>query len=493
MRVGIKIQGVFLTPTDTMSSVGYKSLCHRELPKAWYMPPYNTVSHYVTRTYAPPDDIVSVLKFIIPGFRVHPYTCGPICGIITRMTNETLNLKPRQVDFLNALKASGCVSPVSRQELAAVCESSGLYACPPSWITQDSTRVVGRGLYSVPELDSLDGSTSPTPAPVPCSVNPVIEQVAQTPQGAVETVDATASLVMGMTGGERQSLIPDKFDGFVTWGHFKDIEKIVRSRANYNLFITGLSGNGKTLMVEQVCAKLKRECYRVNVTAETDEDDLLGGFRLINGSTLWQDGPVVSAMKNGGVLLLDEVDLGGRNLMCLQPVLEGKGVFLKKIGQWVTPAAGFTVIATANTKGKGSDDGRFVGTGIMNEAMLDRFPATFEQPYPTRATERKILVKAGCDDSDFADHLTKWAEIIRKTFYEGGIDEIISTRRLVDIVSANNIFGEKVKAIDLCISRFDDETKEAFLNLYSKVDADVELNEETEEGVTVSSDTACPF
>jgi len=244
-------------------------------------------------------------------------------------------------------------------------------------------------------------------------------------------------------------------------------------------------------MVEQICAKLRRECYRVNITRQTDEDDLLGGFRLINGQTVWCDGPVVSAMKNGGVLLLDEIDLGSANMMCLQPVLEGKGVFLKKIGQWVKPAPGFTVFATANTKGKGSDDGRFVGTGIMNEAMLDRFPVTMEQPYPTRATERKILAKAGCDDADFADHLTKWAEIIRKSFYEGAVDEIVSTRRLVDIVNAWAIFGEKEKAIGMCLARFDDDTREAFLSLYGKVDADAEMD--SAEAVTTSQDTECPF
>jgi len=244
------------------------------------------------------------------------------------------------------------------------------------------------------------------------------------------------------------------------------------------------------LMVEQVCAKLKRECYRVNITRQTDEDDLLGGFRLINGNTVWQDGPVVSAMKAGGVLLLDEVDLASANIMCLQPVLEGKGVFLKKIGQWVTPAAGFTVFATANTKGKGSDDGRFVGTSIMNEAFLDRFPITMEQPYATRSTERKILTKAGCDDADFADNLTKWAEIIRKTFYEGGIDEVVSTRRLVNIVEAFGIFGDKRQALNLCMSRFDDLTQKSLTDLYEKVDADIAEPTETEPS---AEGNKCPF
>ena len=405
-----------------------------------------------------------------------------------------MNLKPRQIQLLQALADAGCVSPVSRQEIVDACEASGAYACPPSWLTQDSTRKVGRGLYDCPELSEVSGSGStPSPAPAPAESTPVESAPVQ---GAVETVapTAVANLAMGMTGGERATLVPSRFDGYVAWGHFSDVEKIVRSRQFYPIYVTGLSGNGKTLMVEQVCAKLKRECYRVNITRQTDEDDLLGGFRLINGATVWQDGPVVTAMKNGGVLLLDELDLGSANLMCLQPVLEGKGVFLKKIGQWVTPAAGFQVFATANTKGKGSDDGRFVGTGVMNEAMLDRFPVTLEQPYPTKATEKKILVKAGCDDADFATHLTAWSEIIRKSFYEGAVDEIVSTSRLVEIVNAWRIFGDKSKAIAMCLARFDDDTKEAFLSLYGKVDADAEMTTvDPASGVSTSSDTECPF
>ncbi len=400
-------------------------------------------------------------------------------------------MNSRMMQLVQALKDAGCTSPVSRQEIVDACAASGAYACPPSWLTQDSARKVGRGMYDCPELDQLSGESVPAPV-----AEAPVEAVEPTPapapvQGTVATADHAAMMTMGMTGGERSSLVPDRFSGYVAWGHFSDVEKVVKSRKNYNIFITGLSGNGKTLMVEQVCAKLRRECYRVNITAQTDEDDLLGGFRLINGNTVWQDGPVVSAMKNGGVLLLDEIDLGGRNLMCLQSVLEGKGIFLKKIGQWVKPADGFTVFATANTKGKGSDDGRFVGTGVMNEAMLDRFPITLEQPYPTRSTEKKILTKAGCDDADFADHLTKWAEIIRKSFYEGAVDEIISTRRLVDIVDAWDIFGDKSKAIALCLARFDEDTKEAFLNLYSKVDADVEVSEES--SATATDSQECPW
>jgi len=400
---------------------------------------------------------------------------------------KNMNLKPRQLALLKSLANAGCVSPLTRQDIVNACDDSGAYACPPSWLTQDSTRKVGRGLYACPELagfSSSDDTNVPTPAPAPA-----VEQVSAPVQGTVAT-DNVASLVMGMTGGERDSLVPSKFDGYVSWGHFNNVVKIVKSRKFYPIFITGLSGNGKTLMVEQVCAKLKRECYRVNITRQTDEDDLLGGFRLINGNTVWQDGPVVSAMKSGGVLLLDEVDLASANIMCLQPVLEGKGVFLKKISQWITPAAGFTVFATANTKGKGSDDGRFVGTSVMNEAFLDRFPITMEQPYATKAIEKKILVKAGCDDVDFADHLTKWAEIIRKTFAEGGIDEVVSTRRLVNIIEAFGIFNDKRTALDMCMSRFDELTKRSLIDLYEKVDADMPVEDET----TVSEQgNKCPF
>ena len=406
-----------------------------------------------------------------------------------------MNLKPRQIALLKQLANAGCTSPLTRQELVDACDASGAYACPPSWLTQDSTRKVGRGLYECPELAQFSTNVDSTDsAPASAPVAPVAPV-----QGAVEQSVpqvSAASLIMGMTGGERNSLVPQKFSGYVTWGHFRDAEAVVRSRQFYPIFVTGLSGNGKTLMVEQICAKLKRECYRVNITKQTDEDDLLGGFRLINGNTVWQDGPVVSAMKNGGVLLLDEVDLASHNIMCLQPVLEGKGVFLKKIGQWVTPAEGFTVFATANTKGKGSDDGRFIGTGILNEAFLDRFPITMEQPYATPATEKKILVKAGCE-AEFAQHLTKWAEIIRKSFYEGAVDEIISTRRLVDIVHAFDIFSDKNKAIAFCLARFDDDTKEAFLNLYTKVDADMQVGDTIDaDGETVNASAEgneCPF
>ena len=273
-----------------------------------------------------------------------------------------------------------------------------------------------------------------------------------------------------------QNLIPDKDDTFVKFGNFNDIKKIIQSRIFYPAFITGLSGNGKTISVEQACSQLKRELIRVNITVETDEDDLIGGFRLVNGETAWHNGPVIEALERGAILLLDEVDLASNKILCLQSVLEGKGVFLKKIGRFVKPTAGFNVIATANTKGKGSEDGRFIGTNVLNEAFLERFPVTFEQSYPVPATEQKILegvaLDLGIEDRDFCKRLVDWADVIRKTFYDGGIEEIISTRRLVHIVRAYAIFGDKAKAIQVCVNRFDDETKQAFLELYDKIDVD---------------------
>ena len=271
-----------------------------------------------------------------------------------------------------------------------------------------------------------------------------------------------------------QNLIPQKDDSFVKFGNFTDLKKIIQSRLFYPTFITGLSGNGKTFSVEQACAQLDRELIRVNITIETDEDDLIGGFRLVDGATVWHNGPVIEALQRGAILLLDEIDLASNKILCLQSILEGNGVFLKKIGKFVRPTAGFNVIATANTKGKGSDDGRFIGTNVLNEAFLERFPVTFEQSYPTPAQEKNILMKLS-DDADFCGRLVDWADIIRKTFYDGGIDEIISTRRLVHIIRAYSIFGNKAKAIDVCTARFDDETKQAFLELYDKVDADFQM------------------
>ena len=296
----------------------------------------------------------------------------------------------------------------------------------------------------------------------------------------LENTYATPSVPgIGIVEAVKQNFIPDKDDTFVKFGNFADIKKIIQSRLFYPTFITGLSGNGKTFSVEQACAQLGRELIRVNITIETDSDDLIGGFRLINGETVWYNGPVVEALERGAILLLDEIDLASNKILCLQSVLEGKGVFLKKIGRYIKPTSGFNVIATANTKGKGSDDGRFIGTNILNEAFLERFPVTFEQSYPTPSVEQRILegiaLDLGVEDRDFCKRLVDWGDIIRKTFYDGGIDEIISTRRLVHVVRAYSIFGDKAKAIQVCINRFDDETKTAFLELYDKIDANFQM------------------
>ena len=281
---------------------------------------------------------------------------------------------------------------------------------------------------------------------------------------------------------ETRSYIPSKNAEFVPFGNYSPLKKIIQSKMFYPAFITGLSGNGKTLSVEQACATLNRELIRVNITIETDEDDLLGGFRLVNGDTVWHNGPVIEALERGAILLLDEIDLASNKILCLQSVLEGNGVFLKKIGRFVRPARGFNILATANTKGKGSDDGRFIGTNVLNEAFLERFPVTFEQDYPSASTETRILINNGCD-KDFADNLIKWAGVIRKTFFDGGVDEVITTRRLVHITQAYTIFGDKLTAIKNCVARFDDDTKNSFLDLYTKVDAGEELldNDQTTE------------
>ena len=281
-----------------------------------------------------------------------------------------------------------------------------------------------------------------------------------------------------------QNLVPDKDPNYVPFGNFTDVKKIINSKMFYPTFITGLSGNGKTFSVEQACAQLKRELIRVNITIETDEDDLIGGFRLVNGATVWHDGPVIQALNRGAILLLDEVDLASNKILCLQSILEGKGVFLKKVGRFVKPANGFNIFATANTKGKGSDDGRFIGTNVLNEAFLERFALTFEQDYPTPKTEQNILEKVaanyGCLDKKFCENLATWGDIIRRTFKDGGIDEVISTRRLVHIMRAYAIWDDRMKSIKVCTNRFDDETKQSFIELYDKIDAGVDLDKEEE-------------
>ena len=295
---------------------------------------------------------------------------------------------------------------------------------------------------------------------------------------AVEKIERSFAAPSGQPVAER-NLVPEKDETFVKFGSFNDVKKIIQSKQFYPTFVTGLSGNGKTFSIEQACAQLGRELIRVNITIETDEDDLIGGFRLVNGETVWHNGPVIEALERGAILLLDEIDLASNKILCLQSVLEGHGIFLKKIGRFVRPAKGFNVLATANTKGKGSDDGRFIGTNVLNEAFLERFPVTFEQEYPTVNNEVKILQAVsktlGKVDEDFCKRLVDWADIIRKTFYDGGIEDIISTRRLVHIIRAYSIFKDKAKAMKVCINRFDDETKQAFMELYDKVDADFQM------------------
>jgi len=333
----------------------------------------------------------------------------------------------------------------------------------PSWLKQDQFKVA-RGVYALP----IDGDISPK------IKEDIISELPKTETAPVnETVNQAAFIVSSLTG----NIVPDTDPVFVPWGYFKDIKSIVSSKQFYPIFVTGLSGNGKTMNVSQACAQSQRECIRVNITIETDEDDLLGGYRLQDGQTVWQNGPVIEAMERGAILLLDEIDLASNKIMCLQPILEGNGVFLKKINKFVKPAPGFNVIATANTKGQGSNDGKFIGTNILNEAFLERFPITVEQAYPTNKIESKILLnvmseKGLTKDADvkFASNLVTWADIIRKTFYEGGVDEIISTRRLVHIVEAFVIFKNKMKAIEMCTNRFDVDTKTSFMDLYSKVD-----------------------
>ena len=334
----------------------------------------------------------------------------------------------------------------------------------PSWLKQDQYKVA-RGIYSLP-VDGNDISSQ-----VKEEIQSELPKTETAPVN--ETVNQAAFIVSSLTG----DIVPSKDPVFVPWGYFKDIKSIVSSKQFYPIFITGLSGNGKTMNVSQACAQAKRECIRVNITIETDEDDLLGGYRLQEGQTVWQNGPVIEAMERGAILLLDEIDLASNKIMCLQPILEGNGVFLKKINKFIKPAPGFNVIATANTKGQGSNDGKFIGTNILNEAFLERFPITVEQSYPTNKIESKILLNVMSekgltkkDDESFASNLITWADIIRKTFYEGGVDEIISTRRLVHIVEAYTIFKNKMKSIEMCTNRFDVDTKTSFMDLYTKID-----------------------
>jgi len=380
-----------------------------------------------------------------------------------------MNLSPakkRFVDLASAKYGEGAV--MTRNEVTAFVKEADLGWV--SWFVRAPYRV-GTGKFKLPVNGDMITPVKPKKVKLPVMKKIEVDE---------ESVVAYHN--------PPENLIPEKDPLYVPFGNFNDVYTIIKSGRYYPAFITGLSGNGKTFMVEQACAKAKREYFRVNITVETDEDDLLGHYALIDGNTVWQDGPVVKAMERGAILLLDEIDLASSKIMCLQPVLEGKGVYLKKVNRFVSPSVGFNVLATANTKGKGSEDGRFIGTNILNEAFLERFPITVEQEYPSMSVERKILDKvfASLDITeygDFSEKLVTWADIIRKTFYEGGIDEIIATRRLVHIVNAYAIFGDRKKAIEMCIARFDDDTKTSFLDLYSKCDSEVVVTEESTETV----------
>jgi MoxR-like ATPase len=390
----------------------------------------------------------------------------------------SVKLTPRKLKFVEAAAGMfGNGSVVNKNNLREAAEEAGVPY--PTWMKKER---VGHNEFKLPTLENM------TPPP---------------------SNESEAAYVMPKLGsmnveteGFTENLIPEKDKLFVPFGQYDTVKKILESKMFYPTFITGLSGNGKTFSVEQACANLHRKVIRVNFTIETDEDDLIGGFRLVNGETKFFKGPVINAMEKGCILLLDEIDLGNpARIMCLQSILEGKGYFIKKTGEYIKPAEGFTVVATANTKGKGSDDGRFIGTNVLNEAFLERFPVTVEQEYPPLATERKILVKVfddlELDDGEFIKKLVDWADIIRKTFYDGGVDEIISTRRLVHIAKAYSIFKDKLAAIELCINRFDEDTKTSFRDLYTKVDADVIKSDEDlvsdDESLASDEDDRTPF
>ncbi len=351
------------------------------------------------------------------------------------------------------------------------------------WFLVDVCEKIDRGEYRFPTVNGTSTETVDESNVVSLATNVAMKS---------EEV-SMATNVIEFPKTESESYVPARVGEYVKFGHYGDVKTIKKSGQFYPVFITGLSGNGKTMMIEQVHAELKKELFRVNITIETDEDDLIGHYALLDGKTVWQDGPVTMAMERGATLLLDEVDLASNKIMCLQPVLEGNPLLIKKEGRIVRPKEGFTVMATANTKGKGSEDGRFIGTNILNEAFLERFPITVEQEYPSVSVERKIIIKLmeslGCEDSEFAGKLVDWADLIRKTFYDGGVDEIIATRRLVHIVQAFSIFNNRMKAIAMCVARFDDQTKETFMDLYSKLDDKVSMPSEEEEKSETSETT----
>ena len=383
---------------------------------------------------------------------------------LKNMMIDVLELYESGLDFDKIVDCTDYPADMVRQILQQV----GEYNDPIEEVQYDDVPYrVDRGQYKLPRIGGQVNSAFGTSPAESLSIR-------KTPEPEPMTVDLAAQVLQlrqPKLVDDSDVSIPAKYPDYVPFGFFKDMSNIIASKQFYPVFITGLSGNGKTLMVEQVCANLKRECIRVNISVETDESDLIGGPTLVNGNVVNRDGPVITAMKRGAILLIDEVDRGSNKLMCLQGILEGKPYFNKKSGEMVYPTEGFNVVATANTKGKGSEEGRYLSQ-ILDDAFLERFPITVEQEYPDAKTETKILSPL-IDDKDFVKNLVKWADVVRQTFDQGGIDEIISTRRLVHIAKAYSIFGDRMRAIELCVSRFDTETKMALLDLYSKVDADV--------------------
>ena len=404
-----------------------------------------------------------------------------------------VNMTDKQVESMSAFRSFVGSDTFTRQDyenFKSKAKDSGIIL-PRFLIRNNFSEKVGRGEWKFPEVNGTS------------SVSTVVEDATVSLEthataARVESAEMVTN-VIEFPKNASESYVPSKVDGYVKFGHYNDVKTIKKSGNFYPIFITGLSGNGKTMMIEQIHAELKKELFRVNITIETDEDDLIGHYALVDGRTVWQDGPVTMAMERGATLLLDEVDLASNKIMCLQPVLEGNPLLIKKEGRIVRPKEGFTVMATANTKGKGSEDGRFIGTNILNEAFLERFPITMEQEYPSISVEKKIVTKLmtnlGCLDEEYAGKLVDWADLIRKTFYDGGVDEIIATRRLVHIIHAFAIFKDRMKAIQMCTARFDEQTKETFMDLYSKLDETVSVpsDEEEESSEKTEEETNQPF
>jgi hypothetical protein len=369
---------------------------------------------------------------------------------------------------------------ITREEIKNLCDNNSLNI--PQWFVNDNSNRISRGVYKNPFYMKKKIENNETEVAMVAQVLPM------------------KRITNVVTDLQTEDLIPETYKNYVPFGNYDDMTTIISSKQFYPVFITGNSGNGKTMMVEQICAKLKRQFVCISMTPETDESDLMGNYILIDGEMVWRDGPVTVAARQGAVLCIDEIDYGSQNLSALQRVLEGKPFLLKKKNEIVNPAVGFTIIATANTKGKGSEDGRYMFTNVLNEAFLERFPITMEQTWAPERIEKKILIKelasVGSEDVQFAEKLVSWATAIRRTFEDSGCDEVISTRRLVHIAKAYGIFGDRLKAIQYCLNRFDEDTKISFLDLYTKVDASIDVGNEkenTQEPKLITPNEEIPF